>query len=151
MSTITLVHEREIPAPADQVWAVVADYRRDVEWRAGVVAMEPTPSGLVAPGTTTIEQLRLAGRTHRNAGIVLGVEPGARFEWRTTSGAEAEGSRTVVPIGPEPEPRGARAAGHAPWPRPPVRADGTAPARPQPRRRRRTTGDVGGLAGGDSR
>jgi hypothetical protein len=100
MGTFTLIHDHEVDAPAEQAWTVIADYRRDVEWRAGVVAMEPTPSGPVGPGTTTAEEMRLAGRTYRNDGVVLDVRPGVGFDWRTTQGAKAEGSRTVVPLGP---------------------------------------------------
>ncbi|RTL65413.1 MAG: hypothetical protein EKK42_20565 [Pseudonocardiaceae bacterium] len=90
----------EIDAPAAAAWEVVADYRLDPLWRKGVEQMTPTPAGLVVPGTTTVERMRFAGRTMRNDGIVRAVEPGSRFEWRTTTGIEAEGSRAVVPLGP---------------------------------------------------
>ncbi|MBI5089918.1 MAG: SRPBCC family protein [Actinobacteria bacterium] len=98
MSNITVIHEIEIAAPADVAWRVVADYARDVEWRAGVISMEPTQAGLVHVGTITAEQMKVAGRTYRNDGEVFTVEPGSRFEWRTTSGAIARGCREVVPV-----------------------------------------------------
>jgi hypothetical protein len=79
-------------------WQVVADYGRDVEWRNGVVRMTPTPTAPVQVGTTTIEEMKLAGKSYRNDGEVVAVEPGASFEWRTTAGAVAHGSRTVTPI-----------------------------------------------------
>lgn len=90
----------EINAPAASAWEVVADYRCDPLWRNGVDEMTPTPAGLVVAGTTTVEKMRFAGRAMRNDGVVRTVEPGSRFEWRTTTGVEAEGSRTVVPLGP---------------------------------------------------
>jgi uncharacterized membrane protein len=37
--------------------------------------------------------------TYRNAGVVTAVDPGTRFTWRTTSGADADGSRTVRALG----------------------------------------------------
>lgn len=90
----------DIGADAAVAWAVVADYRLDPLWRRGVTAMNPTPACLVQPGTRTVEQMRFAGRAMRNDGVVRTVDAGSRFEWRTTTGVEAEGSRTVVPLGP---------------------------------------------------
>jgi uncharacterized membrane protein len=100
MSTITLIHETDIDAPADTAWRVVADYARDVEWREGVLRMVPTPTGPVQVGTTTHEEMKVAGKTYRNGGEVITVTPGLRFEWRTTAGAVAHGSRQVTPINP---------------------------------------------------
>ncbi len=88
-----------VEAPAAAVWAVVADYGRDVEWRTGVLEMRPEPAGELRAGTTTQEVIRLGGRTYRNAGLVTRVLPGTRLEWRTTEGAQASGSRTVEPRG----------------------------------------------------
>jgi hypothetical protein len=84
-----------VDAPAAAVWAVVADYTRDAEWRTGVLEMRPEPAGEVRSGTTTHEVIRLGGRTYRNRGLVTRALPGARLEWRTTAGAQASGSRTV--------------------------------------------------------
>jgi hypothetical protein len=100
MSTITLIHETDIDAPAALAWRVVADYARDVEWRDGVLRMVPTPPGPAQVGTTTSEEMKVAGKTYRNDGEVVAVEPGCRFEWRTTAGAVAHGSRQVTPIDP---------------------------------------------------
>ena len=97
MSTITLIHEIDIDAPAAAAWRVVADYTHDVDWRSGVVRMAPTPTGPVQVGTTTAEEMKVAGKTYRNDGEVIAVEPGVRFEWRTTAGAVANGSRQVTP------------------------------------------------------
>lgn len=93
---ITVATTVRVDAPAAQVWAVLADYSRDVEWRAGVRSMVPTPAGPVRPGTTTAEVLRAAGRTTHNDGVVTEVGPGHRFGWRTTAGVRAEGSRAVL-------------------------------------------------------
>jgi hypothetical protein len=100
MPTITLIHEADIDVPADTAWRVVSDYARDVEWRDGVVRMVPEPLGPAQVGTTTEEEMKVAGKTYRNDGEVVTVEPGVRFEWRTTSGAVAHGSRQVTPINP---------------------------------------------------
>ena len=87
-----------IDRPALLVWAVVADYDRDPDWRAGVETMAPSTSGVVAPGTTTDEVLHFGGRTCRNGGIVDAVDDGRRYTWRTTSGVAARGAREVIPV-----------------------------------------------------
>lgn len=100
MNTIEMTAEIDVDAPADAVWALVADYARDPEWRAGVDAMDPAPPGPVRPGTTTDERMRAFGSRYRNGGIVDDVRPGERFTWRTTSGVDADGSRAVHALGP---------------------------------------------------
>jgi uncharacterized membrane protein len=98
MPTITVTHTIDRPAPA--VWAVLADYARDPEWRQGVETMAPSSSGPVEVGTTTAEVLRFGGRTYRSGGEVTSVEPGTAFTWRTTPGADADadGRRRVRAI-----------------------------------------------------
>jgi uncharacterized protein YndB with AHSA1/START domain len=96
---IEVTARAEIDRPAEQVWTVLADYARDPEWRAGVLEMTPTPAGPVAPGTTTRERMRFAGRELRNDGEVVALTLGRRFVWRTTAGADAEGAREVHPLG----------------------------------------------------
>ncbi|GAA4973274.1 SRPBCC family protein [Pseudonocardia tropica] len=98
MTHIVLSAETTVSAPADAVWAVLADYARDPQWRRGVRSMVPTPAGPVRTGTTTREVLRAAGRTTHNDGVVTEVAPGRRFTWRTTAGVEAEGARDVEPL-----------------------------------------------------
>ena len=90
---------RTIERPAAEVWATLADYALDPAWRHGVETMAPSTTGTAVVGTTTDEVLHLGGRTYRNGGLVTAVEPGRRLEWRTTSGADANGARTVVPLG----------------------------------------------------
>ena len=87
-----------IDRPAAEVWAVLADYDRDPDWRKGVETMAPSTRGPAVVGTTTDEVLHLGGRTYRNHGEVIRVEPGRRLEWRTLEGADANGSRTVTPV-----------------------------------------------------
>lgn len=100
MSDITITQSVEIDRPAADAWAVLSDYRRDVDWRAGVVAMAPDHDGPVRPGTVTTEDLRLAGRVWHNVGEVTAVDPGRRLAWRTTEGADARGARAVEPLTP---------------------------------------------------
>ncbi len=100
MKAITLVASAELRSSAAEVWAVVADYARDPEWRTGVVSMVPTPPGPVGVGTTTAERIVVVGRTWHTDGEVTALDPGRRFEWVTTRGARAHGSRTVEPLGP---------------------------------------------------
>jgi uncharacterized protein YndB with AHSA1/START domain len=96
---IDLTRSHVVPAPAATVWAVLADYRRDPEWRTGVLSMEPSTEGPARPGTTTHEVMRLAGQTHRVDAVVEEVAPGSRLTWRTTAGADAHGVRRVEPDG----------------------------------------------------
>jgi uncharacterized protein YndB with AHSA1/START domain len=96
---IEVTAQVEVDRPAEAVWAVLADYARDPEWRAGVLEMTPTPAGPAAVGTRTRERMRFAGRELRNDGEVVAVDPGRRFAWRTTAGADADGARVVVPLG----------------------------------------------------
>lgn len=94
-----IIETLDIEAPAAAVWAVLADYARDPEWRADVSEMRPEPAGPAAVGTVTHEVMKVGGRTYRNTGLVGRVEAGRRLEWRTTAGADAHGSRTVEPLG----------------------------------------------------
>jgi uncharacterized membrane protein len=95
MKVITVRATIEVDGPAEQAWAVLGDYRRDPEWRAGVSTMDPTPPGPAEPGQTTDERMRFAGRNYRNGGRVEAVGPGRELRWRTTSGVDADGTRTV--------------------------------------------------------
>jgi uncharacterized membrane protein len=92
---ITVRVETDVHAPAERVWAVLGDYRRDPDWRAGVTTMDPAPAEPAAPGQTTDERMRFAGRDYRNGGRVESVGPGRELRWRTTSGVDADGTRAV--------------------------------------------------------
>ena len=98
MSVIQITEEIVIAAPADEAWSIVSDYDRDVDWRGGVISMVPEPPGPARVGTITHEQMRLAGRSWHNVGVVTAVEPGHHLRWRTTAGARAHGARTVLPL-----------------------------------------------------
>ena len=91
----------DIGCPAHEVWAVLADYDRDPEWRAGVLSMSADPPGCATPGTTTAEVMRFAGRTLHNNGKIVRVGPSCELAWRTTSGVDAEGVRAAEPRGPD--------------------------------------------------
>jgi hypothetical protein len=99
MRTIELINEIDVDVTPEAAWAVVADYGRDPEWRSGVVTMAPSTPGIVTGGTTTAEEMHLAGRTLRNGGRVTSVGPGLRFTWATTSGSDADGARSVEAAG----------------------------------------------------
>lgn len=96
---IDLTTSVDVDVPAVEAWSVLADYAQDAQWRAGVTSMVPEPAGLVVVGTTTREEMTFGGRALRNDGLVTAVEHGRAFSWRTTEGADADGSRQVVPLG----------------------------------------------------
>lgn len=95
---IELTASVEIDATAEEIWVVLADYALDPTWRTGVLSMIPSAPGLAEAGTTTREELRLAGRTWINLGIITEVEPARRLAWRTTDGADASGERRIQPL-----------------------------------------------------
>ncbi len=99
MTAIDFSQTVDIDVDASHAWRIVADYSHDHRWRTGVISMVSSPTGVVDAGTTTLEVMKLAGRTYRNAGIVTAVEPGVRFTWRTVEGASASGARSVIPLG----------------------------------------------------
>ena len=94
-----MVSEIDIDRSAEAVWAVLADYDRDTEWRGGVTTMRAEPPGPATTGTRTVEVMRFAGRTLHNDGLVTDAGPGLRFSWRTTSGVSADGLREVTATG----------------------------------------------------
>src|SRR5262245_7066832 len=96
MTSFTASTEIDVDRPAAEVWAVVADYERDPEWRDGVVTMDPSAPGPVTAGTTTAEELHMGGDVARNRGVVDVVEPGRFFVWHTTEGAQAHGDRRLT-------------------------------------------------------
>jgi uncharacterized protein YndB with AHSA1/START domain len=92
-----LTAEAVIHHPPATVWALLSDYRRDPEWRAGVIEMTPSASP-VRPGTETVEVMRFGGRTYRNVGVVDTVSEHA-LTWHTTEGVDASGQRSAEPAG----------------------------------------------------
>lgn len=97
MSGIELAQEVDVLIGPAGAWDLIADYSNDVSWRR-VIEMTATPSGVVRVGTTTSEIIDVMGRVWHNDAVVTAVSHGVRFDWRTTSGATASGSRSVRPI-----------------------------------------------------
>jgi Polyketide cyclase / dehydrase and lipid transport len=96
---VTFARRLDLDVPSDDAWAVVADYRRDPEWRGGVRTMQPLPDGAVVASTTTTEVLRFAGRTYRIPGRVVELRdagPERTIVWEAT---KAHGRRGVVATG----------------------------------------------------
>jgi uncharacterized membrane protein len=77
-----VVGSAEIDRPASQVWAYVADYGNDPNWRAGVTQMRPSTPGPAQAGVTTHETLGLLGMTFRTHATIHRVEPGRLLQWR---------------------------------------------------------------------
>jgi carbon monoxide dehydrogenase subunit G len=85
-----------IGRPAAAVWAAIADYPFDLQWRKGITEMTPEPPGPPAVGTRVHEVLRLSGKHFTTDSTVVEVDPGVSYAFagRGTSG-EVRGSRTV--------------------------------------------------------
>ena len=84
-----------VDRPADEVWAHVADYAFDLEWRNGLTDMTPHPQGPPETGTTVHEELRSMGTTMVNDTTVTMIGDHAyRFVGGGASG-QVEGGRKV--------------------------------------------------------
>ena len=105
-----------IAQPPERVWAAIADYGYDLEWRDGLTEMTPDPPGGPEIGTKVHEVVRNSGRDYVADTVVTESDPGVayRFEGRGTIGG-LKGARRVVADGDgavftytiELEPRGA--------------------------------------------
>ena len=85
---------------AEEVWAHVANYAFDLEWRDGLIDMTPDPQGPPETGTIVREELRSMGSTMVNDTTVTMIGDHAyRFVGGGTSG-QVEGGRKVVAIDP---------------------------------------------------
>ena len=99
--TISYQQTTIVDRPADEVWAHVANYAFDLEWRDGLTDMTPTPAGPPKTGTTVHEELRSMGTTIVNdTTIIMTGDHAYRFVGGGTSG-EVEGGRKVVAIDTE--------------------------------------------------
>jgi carbon monoxide dehydrogenase subunit G len=87
-----------IDRPPEQVWASIADYSFDLQWRRGITEMTPDPPGPPAPGSRIHEVLKLAGRRFTTDSTVGEVDPGVSYSFAGagTSG-DIRGRRTVMP------------------------------------------------------
>jgi hypothetical protein len=92
-----------IDRPVTDVWAAIADYDLDLQWRDGLTEMTPTPPGPPQVGTQVREVLRRAGRTYTATAVVDDVQPGISYHFagHGTSG-HIDGRRHVHP-GPDPD------------------------------------------------
>jgi carbon monoxide dehydrogenase subunit G len=81
--------------PAD-VWAAIADYPFDLQWRKGITEMTPDPPGPPALGTRVHEVLKLSGKRFTTDSTVVDVDPGVSYAFAGsgTSG-EVRGARRV--------------------------------------------------------
>ena len=93
----------DVDVPAERAWQVVASYGYDAVWRVGVESMtqDPPTGGTVVDGTRTVERYRILGTRTVNVARIFDLDPGRSFSWRTVSGTDAEGTRAVVPLGPD--------------------------------------------------
>jgi uncharacterized protein YndB with AHSA1/START domain len=86
----------DIPRPAADVFALVADHRNDTRWRHGVREMTADPIGPVTPGATVHEVLRFAGSTHVTDTVITAVDPGRSFSYDGAgTGGRVRGRRVV--------------------------------------------------------
>ena len=85
-----------IARPAADVWAAIADYPFDLQWRQGITEMRPEPPGPPALGTRVHEVLKLSGKRFTTDSTVVELDPGVSYAFagRGTSG-EVRGARTV--------------------------------------------------------
>ncbi len=95
-STARIAESVRIARPAADVWAAIADYDFDLQWRNGLREMTPDPPGGPAPGTKVHEVVRSSGRDFIADTVVTELEPGAsyRFTGEGTIGGVA-GARRV--------------------------------------------------------
>lgn len=83
--------------PAD-VWAAIADYPFDLQWRKGITEMTPDPPGPPALGTRVHEVLTLSGKRFTTDSTVVELDPGVSYAFAGsgTSG-QVRGARRVRP------------------------------------------------------
>ena len=107
-----------IDRPAGEVWAAIADYGFDREWRDGLSEMTPDPPGPPMVGTKVHEVVRSSGRDYIADTVVTELEPGVSYRFagegtiggltggrRVSPAADGRGSTFTYSI--ELEPRGA--------------------------------------------
>ncbi len=99
MSTTVVTAAVEIERPASEVWAAIADYSFDLQWRLGITEMTPDPAGPPQNGTRIHEVLRSSGMDFVTDADVFDVEPGVsyRFTGIGTTGI-VRGLRRVEPM-----------------------------------------------------
>jgi carbon monoxide dehydrogenase subunit G len=76
----------DIHAPAERIFAFIADVERQPEWIGAVTGVSSVSTSPAALGTTFRLSLALMGKTAEADQKVTGFEPGRRFAQSTTSG-----------------------------------------------------------------
>lgn len=96
-STVNVEESVEIDRPVAEVWAAIADYAFDREWRNGLTAMTPDPPGGPQVGTKVHEVVHNSGRDYVADTVVTSLDPGVsyQFEGGGTIGGLC-GGRSVV-------------------------------------------------------
>jgi hypothetical protein len=89
-----------VDRPAAEVWAYVANYAFDLQWRDGLTDMSPTPDGPPQTGTTVHEELSSMGTTMVNDTTVTMTGDHAYRFVGGGSGGQVEGGREVIALDP---------------------------------------------------
>ena len=92
---LELSAEITVDRPAALVWATVADYGRDPQWRAGVTTMDPTPSGPVRAVSAERCRVRIDQRIHPRGAQRL-MTPLLRVVLSRTLAADARRLKALV-------------------------------------------------------
>jgi hypothetical protein len=80
-SSVRVAESVQIERPPADVWAAIADYGLDLEWRKGLLEMTPDPPGGPAVGTKVHEVVRNSGRDYVADTVVTDLEPGAFYRF----------------------------------------------------------------------
>ena len=95
-----IITEVLVERPPAEVFALLADYRRDGEWRRAVTAMRVEPDAPVVVGSTISETLRFAGRTWITDTTVTALQPGRSLCFQGGDATmQVSGRREVEPWG----------------------------------------------------
>ena len=94
--TVRVEESVQIAKPPADVWAAIADYSFDLQWRKGLTDMTPDPPGPPAVGTKVHEVVRTSGRDYVADTVVTDLDPGVsyRFSGSGTIGG-LSGGRSV--------------------------------------------------------
>jgi uncharacterized membrane protein len=89
-----------INRPLDAVFAYIADYRNDPEWRSEVREMRYVPEGDIGLGTHVIETSVLLGRRVVTESVITAFEANRRVDFEAISGPfRVRGMRAVEAAG----------------------------------------------------
>ena len=80
--TVRVEESVQIAKPPADVWAAIADYSFDLQWRKGLTDMTPDPPGPPAVGTKVHEVVRNAGRDYVADTAVTDLDPGVSYRFR---------------------------------------------------------------------